>query len=146
MLQGLRPDTGFQEIQLTMNNDHLSNVLSAIKNSEIVHKTAVKTASNSKVVQHVLDVLKQEEYIEAYTIENDGRIGQITITLKNSINNIGSIKPRFSVKTTGFVKFEKRYLPAQGFGIIIVSTPKGIMTHEQAKEQKLGGRLLAYCY
>jgi small subunit ribosomal protein S8 len=45
-----------------------------------------------------------------------------------------------------FDKFEKRYLPARGFGIIIVSTNKGIMTLEEAKEKRIGGRLLAYCY
>lgn len=129
-----------------MNNDNLANVLSAIMNSERVNKKSIKTLCNSKVVQKVLDVLKQEGYLGEYVLTENGRSGQLTITLTNSINNVGAIKPRFSVKQTDFMKFEKRYLPAQGFGILIVSTPKGIMTHEQAKEQKLGGKLLAYCY
>ena len=129
-----------------MNNDNLANVLSAIKNSEIVSKKSVKTTCNSTVVQRVLDVLKEADYIEGYESVVDGRSGTLTIALKKAINNIGAVKPRFAVKTTGFIKFEKRFLPAQGFGILVVSTPKGIMTHEQAKEQKLGGKLLAYCY
>jgi len=129
-----------------MNNDNLSNVLSAIRNSELVSKKSIKTSCNSTVVQRVLEVLKAEDYIEDFASEADGRSGKVTILLKSAINNIGAVKPRFSVKTTGFIKFEKRYLPAQGFGILVVSTPKGIMTHEQAKEQKLGGKLLAYCY
>ena len=45
-----------------------------------------------------------------------------------------------------FEKFEKRYLPAKNFGILIVTTPEGIMTHNEAKERGIGGRLLAYMY
>lgn len=129
-----------------MNNDNLSNVLSAIMNSERVSKKTITTKCNSVVVQKVLDVLKAEAYIGDYAITEDGKNGTLTITLVNTINNVGTIKPRFSVKRTDFMKFEKRYLPAKGFGILIVSTPKGIMTHDQAKEHKLGGKLLAYCY
>jgi small subunit ribosomal protein S8 len=45
-----------------------------------------------------------------------------------------------------YEKFEKRFLPAKGVGVLIVSTIKGIMTHEEAKGKTLGGRLIAYCY
>ncbi len=129
-----------------MNNDHLANVLSAIDNHEKVSKPTLVTKSNSTVVTRVLDVLKSEGYIADYNVENDGRQGKLTIALTATINRIGAIKPRFAVKSTSFTKFEKRFLPAQGFGILVVSTPKGIMTHEAAKQQNLGGKLLAYCY
>ena len=49
-------------------------------------------------------------------------------------------------KKADFEKFERRYLPAKDMGILIVSTPAGIMTHVEAKKKGLGGRLLAYCY
>jgi small subunit ribosomal protein S8 len=39
-----------------------------------------------------------------------------------------------------------RYLPAKEFGILIMTTPKGVMTHKQAKEENIGGILLAYVY
>jgi small subunit ribosomal protein S8 len=129
-----------------MNNDNLANVLSAISNHEKVSKPTLKTSSNSTVVTRVLDVLKAESYIEGYDITEDGKGGFITINLKAQVNSCGAIKPRFAVKANGFTKFEKRFLPAQGFGVLIVSTPKGIMTHEQAKQQNLGGKLLAFCY
>jgi len=50
------------------------------------------------------------------------------------------------VQKGNYEKFEKRYLPAKDFGMIIVSTNQGIMTHIEAKEKGLGGRLLAYVY
>ena len=45
-----------------------------------------------------------------------------------------------------YEKVEKQYLPAKEFGVIIVTTSKGIMTLSQAKELGIGGKLLAYCY
>jgi small subunit ribosomal protein S8 len=129
-----------------MNNDQLANVLSAIDNAEKVSKAAVTREGTSTVVTRVLEVLKAEGYVNGYNVENDGKGGILTIELGQSINKIGSIKPRFAVKANGFQKFEKRYLPADGFGIIIVSTPQGIMTHNEAKKHNTGGKLLAYCY
>jgi small subunit ribosomal protein S8 len=146
MLPRLRAKPQLQEVQLTMNNDNLANVLSAIHNHEKVSKPQLATKSNSTVVTRVLDVLKQNGYIASYDVENDGKGGIINIQLTATINQCGAIKPRFAVKTTDYTKFEKRFLPAQGFGILVVSTPKGIMTHAEAKEQHLGGKLLAYCY
>jgi small subunit ribosomal protein S8 len=129
-----------------MNNDNLANVLSSLDNAERISKTHTISKQSSTVITRVLDVLKSEGYIEGYTVEADGRGNAVHIQLTQSINRVGAIKPRFTVKGDGFVKFEKRYLPAQGFGVLIVSTPKGIMTHTQAKEIGSGGTLLAYCY
>ncbi len=66
--------------------------------------------------------------------------------LLGKVNKCGAIKPRFSVKKGGFEKFEKRYLPAKNFGMIIVSTSKGLMMHDEAKKKGLGGRLISYVY
>ena len=66
--------------------------------------------------------------------------------LEGNINKCGVIKPRHAVKKDEFEKFEKRYLPAKNFGILILTTPEGIMTHHDAKERGIGGRLLAYMY
>ena len=129
-----------------MNNDNLANVLSAIDNAEKVGRPQVVATRSGGVVTRVLEVMKTSGYVESYSIEEDGRGGKLTVKLQKAINRVGAIKPRFSVKADNFVKFEKRYLPAQGFGMLIVSTPQGIMTHTQAKEKNAGGKLLAYCY
>ncbi len=62
------------------------------------------------------------------------------------INDCKAVKPRFSVKVKGIEKYEKRFLPSRDLGLMILSTPKGIMTHMEAKEQDTGGRVLAYVY
>ena len=50
------------------------------------------------------------------------------------------------MKKNEFEKFERRYLPAKGFGFLLVSTSKGIMTNEEAKTNGVGGKLIAYIY
>jgi small subunit ribosomal protein S8 len=50
------------------------------------------------------------------------------------------------VKSAKLVAWEHRYLPAVGVGTLIVSTPQGVMSHSEAQEKKLGGRLIGYVY
>jgi len=42
--------------------------------------------------------------------------------------------------------WEERYLPSRDIGVLIVSTPKGVVSHVDARSSKTGGRLLAYVY
>lgn len=127
-------------------NNPLSNVLSAIDNSEKVSHKEVTIKNNSRVIRKVLDILKEEEYVKDYQVVEDGQGGRINVLLAGQINRVGVITPNFSVKNADFQKYEKRYLPARDFGIIVVSTSRGMMTHSQAQELGVGGRLIAYCY
>ena len=127
-------------------NDTLSNALSSILNSEKVGKSECDIAQSSKLIKEVLSLLKNNEYIGEFT-EIEGTNGnKLRIQLLGKVNKCGSVKPRFSTKKDNIEKYEKRFLPAKNFGILIVSTQKGIMTHLEAIEKGLGGRLLAYCY
>lgn len=127
-------------------NDTLAAALSKIRNAEKVGKRECIFRPISKIIRGVLDIMKKEGYISGYKVIENKKGGEINIPLGGKINKCGSIKPRFSVKLEDYEKFEKRYLPAKDFGVIIVSTPKGLMTHTEAKEKKLGGRLISYCY
>lgn len=129
-----------------MLNDTLANALSKIKNAERVGKDSVVIQPASKIIIEVLKLMKEEKYIDNFKEQKDMRGGSVAVTLAKQINNIGAIKPRFSVNVDEFEKFEKRYLPAKDFGRIILSTSKGVMTHIKAKELKIGGVLLAYVY
>ena len=94
----------------------------------------------------VLDILKAKGYVGELEMLSEGRGGYGKIHLIGNVNKCGVIKPRFSVKSDDYIKFEKRYLPAKGVGILIVSTSQGIMPHEEAVKKGIGGRLIAYCY
>jgi len=127
-------------------NDTLAAALCTVMNAEKIGRKECVVKPVSKVTKAVFDIMNTEGYLGKYEVVDDDKGGMLKINLLGSINKCGVIKPRFSVKKDNYEKFEKRYLPSKDFGIIIVSTPKGIMTHIQAKEKGLGGRLLAYVY
>ena len=129
-----------------MLNDPLAATLAKIMNAEKVGKREVVVKPASKMVKKVLTIMNDNNFIGAFEEVDDGKGGILKVNLLGNINKCGVIKPRFSTKYNEFEKWEKRYLPAKDFGLILVSTPQGIFTHYQAKEKKLGGRLLVYCY
>lgn len=129
-----------------MLNDPLANALSKILNNEKIGKDQCVIKPISNIIKNILRVMNENMYIGEFKEVNDGRGGLIKINLLGKINKCGAIKPRYSVKIEDYEKFEKRYLPAKDFGILLVSTTKGIITHIEAKKQNLGGVLLAYCY
>jgi small subunit ribosomal protein S8 len=128
-----------------MRHDLLADALSAIKNADRIGKKECFVKA-SKLVEGVLKVLQQHDYIGAYELIHDGKSGIFKIELKGKIIDTNVIKPRFSVKVEEFEKWEKRFLPARSFGLLILSTPKGIIDHNKARELHTGGKLLAYCY
>ena len=127
-------------------NDTLSNALSHLLNSENTGKTECTLNNASKIMVDVLNILHNAKYIGKFKVVESNKGNTIVVNLIGSLNKCGAIKPRFPVKKEDYEKFEKRYLPAKGFGLLIISTSKGIMTHDQALEKKIGGKLLAYCY
>ncbi len=127
-------------------NDTLSNAMSKILNYEKVGKKECVIKPTSTIIKKVLDTMNAEGYAGKYEEVEDSRGKYIKLALLGNVNSCGAIKPRFSVQLDAYEKFEKRFLPAKDFGILIVSTSQGMMTHYQAKEKKLGGRLMAYCY
>ena len=129
-----------------MLNDTLANTMSFMLNNELVGKSDCLIKPVSKVIKDVLRVMKENNYIGDFKEFEDSRGNYIKISLIGNINKCGVIKPKYSVKSKEFEKFERRYLPAKDVGILFVSTPRGIMTHYDAKSKKTGGRLLAYCY
>ena len=127
-------------------NDTLAGALNSLVNAQIVGKAICIVHPNSKMLIAVLEIMKDNHYIGEFKVIKDGRGDKVEINLIGGINKCGVIKPRFAVQKDEFDKFEKRFLPAKDFGLVIVSTSKGIMTQDQAKEKGIGGKLIAYIY
>ena len=129
-----------------MLNDPLAAAMAKILNAEKVGKREVIIAPSSSLLKRVMSLLQDQNYVGMFEEFMDGNVAMLRVNLLGNINRCGVIKPRFSTKRLEYEKWEKRYLPARDFGVIVVSTPQGIMTHLQAKERSTGGKLLAYCY
>jgi len=126
--------------------DPLADALSNIKNNERTGSLECLIKPASTLISRVLEVFQKYEYISEFESIDDGRSGKMKVKLLGNINECGVVKPRYAVGKMNFEKFEKRFLPASGFGIMVVSTPLGVMSHREAKEKGTGGRLLAYVY
>ncbi|MBX7076303.1 MAG: 30S ribosomal protein S8 [Methanobacteriaceae archaeon] len=126
--------------------DPLADALTNIRNNELQVNDHCTISPASKLIGQVLSTMQKENYIDEFEYIDDNKAGKFEVELDGNINQCGVIKPRHAVKKDEFEKFEKRYLPAKNFGILIVTTPEGIMTHKEAKERGIGGRLLAYMY
>ncbi len=127
-----------------MRHDLISDALSTIKNGETVGKRSVSTPA-SKIIKNILLIMQRHNFIGNFEFIDDGKGGKFKVQIIKAINNCGAIRPRFSIKKDQYEKYERRFLPAAGFGILIVSTSKGLLAHIDAKN-KIGGKLIAYVY
>jgi small subunit ribosomal protein S8 len=127
-------------------NDPLADALSHIKNMERVGKMECTIQPASKLIGNVLSVMKEGGYIEEFEFVEDGKAGLFNVKLRGKINDCNAIKPRFYVRMKEYEDWEKRLLPARDFGLLILTTSKGVMSHEKAIENGVGGQLLAFVY
>jgi small subunit ribosomal protein S8 len=128
-----------------MKHDSLADVLFIMKRTEGTGKKECVVPA-SKLAANILKILQDAGYIGGYEVVDDGKASSFRVKLVGNINNCHVIKPRFSTKNDEIIKWEKRFLPANGIGMLLMTTPKGVMDHNKAKKQGLGGVLLGYVY
>ena len=128
-----------------MVNDTLADALNRIKTHENVGKRECIVYA-SKLLKKTLKIFQTYGYVGGFEFIDDGKSGFFRIELLGKINKCAAIKPRFPVKKDDWNKWEQQYIPGIGLGLLIVSTPEGLMTNREAKEKQIGGRLIAYVY
>ncbi len=129
-----------------MKHDPLNDALSTINNAEQSGKLECEVEPASKLIGRVLKVMQENGYIDSFEYLENGRGGLFKISLSGNINRCQVIKPRWTLKRKDIEDYESRYLPAQDFGVLIITTNKGVFSNNDAKEHGIGGKLLAYVY
>ena len=129
-----------------MQCDPLNDAMSVMKNASEIGKSECVIQPSSKLIGRVLKVMQDKGYIAQFEYVEDGKAGKFRVMLDGAINDCGVIKPRYSVKVVDVEKYEARFLPAQDFGLLILTTTAGVITQDRAKELGIGGKLLAYVY
>jgi small subunit ribosomal protein S8 len=124
-----------------MSQDIVADTLNQMMNAKRSRKNSVKVHRSSKFLLSVLALAKLRRYVKSYKQEGNN----LTIEF-DKLNACNAIKPRLVVKKGTYERYEKRYLPANDFGILIVSTSQGLMTSQTAQEKGIGGSLIAYIY
>ncbi|NHI93125.1 MAG: 30S ribosomal protein S8 [Candidatus Lokiarchaeota archaeon] len=126
--------------------DPLANALVNLKNCEVIGKREVIIHPASKIIAAVLRIMQKAGYIGEFEFIDDGRSGKFMVQLLGRINKAGVIKPRYPIQKNQIEKWESQFLPARNFGLLIVSTSQGIVSHNELRELGIGGRLIAYVY
>ncbi|MBI2126932.1 MAG: 30S ribosomal protein S8 [Thaumarchaeota archaeon] len=124
----------------------LANLFTTMYNNELRNKKECIIIPSSNLATTVLRTMQANKYIGEFETIDDGIVGKIRVQLLGRINRCGIISPRFAVKAKEFGKWERQFLPAVGIGILVVSTPQGVLSHIEAQEKKVGGRLIGYVY
>ena len=125
-------------------SDPLGDLLTRIRNGQQARKDSLLTPA-SKLRAHVLDVLQREGYIRGYSEEELAGQKGLRIELKY-FEGEPAIKHVARVSKPGRRVYSgSRELPTvrNGLGITIVSTPRGVLSDAEAREQNVGGEVLA---
>ena len=122
----------------------LGDMLTRIRNGQRAKKDSVLTPG-SKLRQRVLDVLQREGYIRGYSEEQMGPSAGIRIELKYfegqpAIKHVARISKPGRRVYSGSTELPR---VRNGLGITIVSTPRGVLSDAEAREQNVGGEVLA---
>ncbi len=125
--------------------DKLAEAINTIKTNERVGRRGCSVPS-TKLVRAVLDIMQRNGYIEGYAERSERYTRMLDVKLSNKINSIGVVKPRYALSKQDIQRYEERYIPSKDFGILIISTPKGMLTNRDARAEAVGGRLVAYMY
>jgi small subunit ribosomal protein S8 len=125
--------------------DRLADAINTIKTNERIGRRECAVYS-TKLTRAVLDVMQKNGYIEGYEEYTERYAHMLKVKLSRRINSIGVAKPRYSIGKADIQRYEERYIPSKDFGILVLSTPKGLLTNREARAEGTGGRLIAYVY
>ena len=128
--------------------DPIADMLTRIRNAlNAKHETVIVPASKSKVA--IAEILKSEGFIRDYEIVRGKTHRAIKIRLKYNDKGQGVVTGLKRISRPGL----RKYVPKQeipkvygGLGIAILSTPRGVMTGQQAWRQNVGGEVLCYVW
>lgn len=126
-------------------SDPIADMLTRIRNAQMVEKAVVQVPS-SKVKVAIAQVLKDEGYIDGFSVKaNDGK-PQLEIALKYYAGR-PVIERIERVSRPGLRVYKGRDAIPQvqnGLGVAIVTTPRGVMTDRKARSVGVGGEVLCY--
>ena len=124
--------------------DPIADMLTRIRNAVQAKKTTV-AIPGSKLKLAMLNRMCEEGYIAGVSFEEDGKQGVLTATLKYDDNGENVIDGLRRISKQGrrvYVKAGEIPVERNGFGTVIVSTSKGVLTDAQARKEGVGGEVL----
>lgn len=128
--------------------DPIADMLTRIRNANQMKHLSVLVPA-SKIKLEILNVIKNEGYIEDVEFVEDGKQGEIKVTLKYTEKKERVIKGITRISKPGlrvYAKSTEMPKVLNGLGVAIVSTSNGVMTDREARQKHLGGEVIAYIW
>ena len=119
------------------------NLLTQLKNAQAAKKGEIKIFY-SKMDERVLELLKENHYIKNFEKKGRGAKKILDIELKydDEIGAIDGVKFVSKPSRRLYVGYKEIKTVKHGYGLSVISTPKGIMTGKEARKKKVGGEVL----
>lgn len=132
---------------MLVSTDPIADMLTRIRNGLAVRKTSVRMP-HSNMKQSVAQILADNGYIVGVSVEGEGVEKSLILEImqENTHSPITELKKVSKPGRRTYSKSKEIPVIKQGRGMIIISTPQGIMTGDQARENKLGGEILCEIY
>lgn len=130
-----------------VSTDPIADMLTRIRNAILVRKTEV-SMPHSQVKESIARLLKDNNYVTDVKVE-DAPVGKtllITINTEDTNPRITEIQRVSKPGRRAYSKATKLPVVKRGRGIVVVSTSKGLMTGDQAREQGIGGEVICKVY
>ena len=131
-----------------MVQDNIADMLTRMRNAlQMRYQTVV--VNGTKMTLGIAEILKKEGFITDYNYEKNLTGDKLTITLKYGEKKERVITGLKRISKSGLRVYAKaNEIPRvlNGLGIAIISTSKGLMTDKEARENNLGGEVLAYIW
>lgn len=128
--------------------DPIADMLTRIRNA-LGAKHEVVDMPASKMKKDIAGILLKEGYIKGYEYKDEGPQGVIRITLKYGKKDESIITDLKKISKPGLRVYTKKDAVPKvlgGLGVAIMSTPKGVMTDRDARENGVGGEVIAYVW
>ncbi|KGP72477.1 30S ribosomal protein S8 [Pontibacillus yanchengensis] len=128
--------------------DPIADMLTRIRNANMVRHEKLELPA-SKLKKEVADILKREGFVRDYEFVEDNKQGIIRIFLKYGANNERVITGLKRISKPGlrvYAKADEIPRVLNGLGIAVVSTSHGVLTDKEARQQAIGGEVLAYVW
>ena len=128
--------------------DPISDYLTRVRNAALARHSKVDVPA-SGLIKEITRIFLEEGYILNFTTIDDNKQGIVRIYLKYGGDKKSVIRGMCRISSPGL----RRYVGARkiprvlnGYGIAILSTPKGILTDKKARKEKIGGEVLCYVW
>ncbi|XP_044471280.1 40S ribosomal protein S15a-5 [Mangifera indica] len=122
----------------------LNDALRAIVNAERRGKSDVELKPISTVMSSFLNIMKYRGYIKDFQVYDPHRVGRITVQLLGRVKDCRALTYRQDIKAKDIEKYTTRTLPTRQWGYVVITTPDGILDHEEAQRRNVGGQVLGY--